>query len=312
MVLTPFAILPPALAEAPMNPPTGPGKVSMMIDAHCHIFTTKIVKNMQSRPDLLDRLHLNVWDAEERLEPKDLQESAENNNVASCLLLPSTGPKKIRDENDRFIGLTKIFPRLRTLATLHPMMSDSAAEIVRMLDAGITGFKFSSFSQRFDVSSPQMEILLTEMERAAQERSMKIAAVFDTFVQAQTYLGADSNHLTTPLRLSQLVERHPAINFVGAHMGGLLADFDELRRDLPPATNLYLDTSNAAHTLEEEQFVELLRIHGSSRILFGTDWPWFLHRHESAFVERLLKKAGYDESECSAVFEGNARKVYAL
>ncbi len=284
----------------------------MFIDAHCHIFSTRIVENMQSRPDLADLLCLNVWDAEERLEPRSLQESAEQNDVDLCLLLPSTGSKRIREENDRFIGTTKLLPRVRTLATLHPMMSDPAGEISRMLDSGITGFKFSSFSQRFGVSSPEMESLLREVERAARSRGVHIALVFDTFAQAHTHLGADPDHLTTPAKLYELVKRHPEILFVGAHMGGLLAGFDELLRDLPPAANLYLDTSNAAHTLKEEQFVELLRIHGSSRILFGTDWPWFLHETESAFIGGLLEKAGYDESERAAVLGENARRVYRL
>lgn len=283
-----------------------------MIDSHCHIFSTRIVENMRARPDLIGRLGLNVRDAEQRLEPKSLQESAERNDVDPCLLLPSTGPTRIREENDRFIGFTKLFPRLRTLATLHPMMKDSASEIARMLDAGITGFKFSSFSQRFDIGSPEMDGLLKEMERAVRRRSVHVAVVLDTFVQAEAYLGADPNHVTTPLKLSGLVTRHPETAFVGAHMGGLLADFDELLRDLPPAPNLYLDTSNAAHTLKEEQFVELLRIHGSSRILFGTDWPWFLHGPESALIGALLEKAGYSESERAAVFEGNARRLYRL
>lgn len=283
-----------------------------MIDAHCHIFSPRIVENMQSKPELVDLLCLNVWDADGRLEPRSLQESAEQNDVDMCLLLPSTGPKRIREENDRFIGFTKLFPRIRTLATLHPMMPDPVGEISRMLDLGITGFKFSSFSQRFDVSSPAMETVLIEVERAARNRGAWIPLVFDTFAQAHTYLGSNPAYLTTPGRLSELVKRHPGILFVGAHMGGLLADFDELLRDLPPAPNLYLDTSNAAHTLKEEQFVELLRIHGSSRILFGTDWPWFLHQPESAFIECLLEKAGYDEADRAAVFGKNARRVYRL
>jgi uncharacterized protein len=284
----------------------------MFIDAHCHIFSTRIVENMRSRPDLTDLLCLNVRDAEERLEPRSLQESAEQNDVDLCLLLPSTGAKRIREENDRFIGFTKLLPRVRTLATLHPMMPDPVGEISRMLDLGITGFKFSSFSQRFDVSSPEMESLLTEVGREARSRNVHIALVFDTFAEAHTYLGADPAYLTTPARLFELVKRHPDILFVGAHMGGLLAGFDELLRDLPPAPNLYLDTSNAAHTLKEEQFVELLRIHGSSRILIGTDWPWFLHKAESAFIGRLLEKAAYDESDRAAVFGENARRVYRL
>ena len=63
-------------------------------------------------------------------------------------------------------------------------------------------------------------------------------------------------------------------------MGGLAAEFEELFMTLIPADNLYLDTSNAAHTLTNGQFIELLKIHGPNHILFGTDWPWFDHAAE--------------------------------
>jgi uncharacterized protein len=284
----------------------------MLIDSHCHIFSPRIVDNMKSRPILVERLHLNVRDALKRLEPAALQESAEENGFEVCLLLPSTGPDRIRAENDRFIGFTTAFARLRTLATLHPMMRRLDHEVSRMFDLGIVGFKFSSFSQRFDLSSPEVEVMLTEVGQLARNRNIQPVVVFDTFARASTYLDSNPDHLTTPFKLTPLVNRHQDINFIGAHMGGLLADFDEIRRDLPPASNLYLDTSNAAHTLEEEQFVELLRIHGSSRILFGTDWPWFVHNVEPDKIGNFLAKAGFDRVEQEAVFGENARRLFGF
>lgn len=284
----------------------------MRIDSHCHIFTTRIVDNMRSRPALVEQLHLNVRDSLPRLEPAALQESAEQNSFDVCLLLPSTGPDRIRAENDRFIGFTNAWPRLRTLGTLHPMMRDLTHEISRMFDLGIIGFKFSSFSQRFDLSSREVEVMLTDLGRLARNRNIRPVVIFDTFARAGTFLDANPNHLTTPFKLSQLVRRHPDINFIGAHMGGLLADFDEIRRDLPPAPNLYLDTSNAAHTLKAEQFIELLRTHGSPRFLFGTDWPWFVHNAELDKIRNLLVKAGYDQVEQEAVFGCNARRVFGF
>jgi uncharacterized protein len=282
----------------------------MMIDCHCHIFTTRIVDNMQSRPALTDRLHLNVRDSLKRLEPAALQESAEQNGIDICLLLPSTGPDRIRAENDKFIAFTRELPRLRTLATLHPMMRHLTREISRILDLGIIGFKFSSFSQKFDVSSPEVEVMLGDLGRLARNRNIRPLVLFDTFARADTFLDANPNYLTTPFKLSQLVGRHPDVNFIGAHMGGLLASFDEIRRHLTPSPNLYLDTSNAAHTLEECQFIELLLIHGSSHVLFGTDWPWFVHGPEISKIKKLLLKAGYNQAQQAGVFGENAAKLF--
>jgi uncharacterized protein len=285
---------------------------TMIADCHCHIFTDRILGNTKARPDMVRELKLNVGDAFRRLDPEALEESAEANGVDVCVLLPTAPPDKVRAENDRFILLSTGLPRLRTFATLHPMMRCASDEIRRMFDLGIYGFKFSSFSQRFDLSSPEVEIMLTEVERLGRGSGTRPTLVFDTFAAADIYFGAKPDHLAKPHKLAGLVHRHPEINFIGAHMGGLLADFDELRRALLPAPNLYLDTSNAGHTLQEDQFIELLRIHGSSHILFGTDWPWFVHAAELSKIDSLLMKASYDELDRAAVFGENARRLFGF
>lgn len=286
--------------------------LSMIVDCHCHIFTERIAQNIHDRSEMVEALKLNVQDAVPRLGAEALQATAEENGIDVCLLLPTAAADKVQVENDRFIHLSNEFPRLRTLATLHPLMQGLSQEIERMFDAGITGFKFSTFSQRFDLLSPEVTAMFGEVKRLAREWNTKPVLVFDTFTAADTYFGADQRHITTPSKLADVVHRHPEITFVAAHMGGLLADFDELRRTLLPAANLYLDTSNAAHTLTGDQFVELLRIHGSSHILFGTDWPWFFPETELPKIESLLVKAGYDEPNRAAVFGGNARALFSL
>ncbi len=284
----------------------------MLIDSHCHIFTERIVENMNHRPVMVEELKLNVHDALPRLAPRALAEYAEANGIDLCVLLPTAAPHRVKAENDRFIEFAARFSRLRTLGTLHPMMKDVSGEIMRVFDFGINGFKFSSFSQRFDLLSPEAGIMFAQAELLGLNRGMQPVMVFDTFVRADFYFNADPNHLTTPFKLAQLVHRHPGINFIGAHMGGLMADFDDVRRDLVPASNLFLDTSNAAHTLTEEQFIELLRMHGSSHVLFGTDWPWFVHAAESRKVRSLMIAAGYSPSDRDAVFGLNANTLFGF
>ena len=87
---------------------------------------------------------------------------------------------------------------------------------------------------------------------------------------------------------------------------------DELRRELSPAHNLYLDTSNAAHVLPGDAFVALLRDHGAGHVLFGTDWPWFGHGGEIPHIRALLERAGFDEAERAGVFAGNASKLHGI
>ena len=284
----------------------------MIVDSHCHIFTSRIVENVAAKSAMVAELGLHVQDVGQRLDPGNLEESAWENNVDVCLLLPTAAPDKVRAENDRHLRLSSRYSRLRTLATLHPVMEDMSGEIRRVLELGIKGFKFSSFSQRFELASREVEAMLSRIELIGLEFGWQPVIILDTFTRADIHFGADPNHLTRPETLMQVVRRHAGINFIGSHMGGLAADIDELRRHLTPAPNLYLDTSNAAHTLHEADFSDLLSIHGPGHILFGTDWPWFHHADEIPRISSLLEKAGYNKSDQAAVFGGNACKLFGL
>jgi predicted TIM-barrel fold metal-dependent hydrolase len=285
----------------------------MLIDSHCHIFTNQIVKNVSSRSALVDLLKLNVEYAGHCLDPKVLETSAARNKIDFCVLLPTAAPNKVRAENDRHFKIASKSPRLRSLGTLHPTMNGLSEEISRVFDLGIIGFKLSSFSQRFDLVSSDVEVMLSALEKCGSDRRIRRpVVVFDTFTRADIHFGADYEHVTIPSKLAEIVRRHPDINFVGSHMGGLAADFKELLRHLVPMANLYLDTSNAAHTLTRIQFIDLLKIHGPNHILFGTDWPWFEHSGEIPVIRGLLEEAGYSRSEQEAVFGENARKLFGF
>jgi uncharacterized protein len=284
----------------------------MIVDCHCHIFTPKIIENVSTRRAMVKELGLNVQDAWQRCDPLLLEESASQNNVEVCLLLPTAAPDKVRAENERHLRIASGHSRLRSLATLHPAMVDLSEEIRRIFQLGTRGFKFSSFSQRFELASPEVESMLSEIGRIAEEFNWRPAIILDTFTRADIHFGADALHLTRPQTLMRVVRRHPEINIVGSHMGGLAEEWDELRGHLTPSPNFYLDTSNAAHTLNEQDFVYLLNIHGPGRILFGTDWPWFHHAEEIPLIRSLLEKAGFNQSDKEEVFGGNACRLFGL
>jgi hypothetical protein len=149
--------------------------------------------------------------------------------------------------------------------------------------------------------------MLDELARQGARRGVWPVVVLDTYTRADEHFGADPRHLTTPSRLVALARSHPGLAVVGAHMGGLAADPEELRRELVPLENLYLDTSNAGHVLPPESFAALAREHGPEHVLFGTDWPWFVHEREIPHLRGLLARAGFDDDAQDRVFGGNAR-----
>lgn len=281
----------------------------MYLDFHCHIFTKRIIANVSAKPEMVKELNLHVSEAAGSFEPASLQKLAEISNVMACVILPTASPQKVKAENDRCYEIDLQYDRIISFSTLHPNMKGLNDEIQRTFERGIKGLKFSSFSQRFDMRSSEVSKMLTSVERYGNIYDIAPVVVFDTFCKADLGFGADPDHLTTPSRLCEIYPKYPGINFVGAHMGGLMANFDEMRKYLEPSENFYLDTSNAAHTLNRSQFTELLKIHGSSHVLFGTDWPWFTHRNEIPLIRSLLDEAGYSETDCANVFRDNALRL---
>ena len=69
----------------------------MVVDAHCHIFTRRIIENVKSKTAMVEELKLNVVDALERTEPQFLDKSAEDNSIDVCVLLPTATPEKRRE-----------------------------------------------------------------------------------------------------------------------------------------------------------------------------------------------------------------------
>ncbi len=284
----------------------------MYFDCHCHIFTQRIIENVGAKTEMVRELQLDVAEAAVNFRPRDLEAAAVSCDVSGCVILPSALPDKVTQENDRCFQISRKHDLLLTFATLHPNMSGLEKEIQRSFDRGIRGFKFSSFSQRFSIESPEMASTMKAVEKAGIRNGLTPVVILDTFCKADKGFGADPDHLTTPSRLSRIYPAYPGINFIGAHMGGLTAKFDDLEKYLTPAPNFYLDTSNAAHTLRESEFIGMLRIHGASHVLFGTDWPWFRHSQEIPLIRSILLKANLSRGDCSDVFQNNALKLLGI
>lgn len=280
-----------------------------IIDAHCHLFSPRVIDNVERHRQPLNALHLDFGQVRLRLTPKSLLQSAAASGVEACLVLHTADRDRIPETNRQALELHNDPTPLYSLGTAHPDLPALEEELQRLARAGTRGLKFSSFSQAIDFAHGKTFGMLETAESVWQTEGMTPTVVLDTFVGADRVFGTDPRFLTRPATLTRLVERFPGINFIGAHMGGLAADFAELVHDLKPADNLFLDTSNAAHTLTTLQFTTLLERHGASQILFGTDWPWFGHREEIAKTLRLLEEAGFGEGEVRQVFRENAVRL---
>jgi uncharacterized protein len=277
----------------------------MIIDAHAHIFNPGVIENVAQKTGMAGCLHLEVADARTRTGVDTLEASMKTAGVDACLLLPTSGPEKIHQTNSAFINTAAGSSRLYTAGTLHPDSLKNRDELGRFKPLGIRAIKMCSFSQGFPLDGERTVALFDLIREENLHNGGSLFVILDTFYNADKFFGTPAGHNTTPALLGELVRGYPGINFIGAHMGGLDAPIKEIHERLCPQDNLFLDTSNAAHTLERSDFIGLLKDHGPEHIMFGTDWPWFGYTAEINLIEGLCNETGYSAEQKAAVFGKN-------
>jgi len=283
-----------------------------ILDSHIHIFNAKIIDNVISRTELVDRVCLYTEGIHDRLSLTALLNDMASCNVSASLMLPTSDVGNLEKTNRACVELAEGIPELFTAGTLHPDYNNIKEELSYLSRAGVRVIKLCSFSQGFALDHSKTRDMFKRIQDFNNASEKPFSVVLDTLTLADQYFGTDPKNTTTPRGLFRLVSSFPGIDFIGAHMGGLGAPFEELTRDLKPLPNLYLDTSNASHTLSTNQFVQMIQTHGPGNILFGTDWPWFLQSDEIKLVDSFLEKAGFSTQEKEVVFHGNLEKILGI
>ena len=268
-----------------------------------------MVASVSKRRDLAEFLCLEVDKAFHRTDKDALRSDLQDAGIQGALLLPTAPPNAVREVNERFLATIKGEEWLRTAGTLHPLYTDIDGELERLQEQNVRALKFSSFSQAIDLGAKETFLLLEKIFAYNNANGWNFFTIWDTFYRADAYFGAEQRFITSPEKLGCLVAGFPDIDFVGAHMGGLAAPFSDIEKYLLPQKNLYLETSNAAHVLSRSEFIKLLKDHGAERILFGTDWPWFGQKQETALIGNLMNQAGFSQHEQSRVFSGNISRL---
>lgn len=253
----------------------------------------------------MERLHLQVEGAAERTTVAALQRDMTAAGVSSAMMLPTASAVEVHNTNRFCWSQARNHDFLLTAGTLHPDYPDIAGELNWFAEVGIRAIKLCSFSQGFPLTGTRAREMFALIQQYNERQDENFFVILDTFFAASNSFGTRPDCDTTPEKLAWLAEEYPQINFVGAHMGGLSAPEDKLLECLSSRPNLYLDTSNAAHTLTRKTFIALLKTHGPEHIIFGTDWSWFSPAAEIELMSGLLVDVGYERAAREKVFSGN-------
>lgn len=199
-----------------------------------------------------------------------------------------------------------------TFGGLHPDYADYKTQIKQLAENGIRGIKLHPPYQGIDMD----DIRYLRIIDAATEAGLAIS------VHAGIDIGIyDRNYCSVPHILKVIQEVHPE-KLILAHMGNW-GYWDQVEEYLCGAP-VYMDTAFSIgqchpnpeskelpiqmNKLSEEDFIRIIRKHGTDKILFGTDSPWGDQKEEVSF----FKNMAITEEERDQIFYQNAVRLLNL
>lgn len=257
-----------------------------IIDCHTHVFPDGIaaaaIASLEAEGDVTA-----VYDGT----VSGLLETMERAGVVASIIQPvATRPSQVRSINDWAAGVAG--ERIIGFGAMHPDLEDPAAEITRMHALGLRGFKMHSEYQSFCPDDPRLDPIW----EAASGHGM--IAFF--------HAGADIAFPTvrgTPKAFAGLLDRWPELTVVLAHLGGF-REWEGVAA-LLVGRDVWLDTSYTLGHLPDDDFVDLVRAHGTERVLFGSDGPWT----DPAIELSRLRTIGFTRHELAAILGENAERL---
>lgn len=259
-----------------------------VIDFHGHFFPDDIAdKAVSTVADICDGIIKPVLDG--RL--LSLVSSAKKNSIEKVVTLPvATKVEQVHSINR---GLISDSAYIEPFASLHPEMENFAEEIQFIVKSGVKGVKLHPEYQNFYITKSRYEVFFHALEEAG------LLVLMHTGYDPGPFT---SDH-ATPEMVAMLLERHPKLRLIAAHLGGLQM-WDEVENYLV-GKELYLDTAAIAGLISSEQFVRICRAHGCRNILYGSDTPWESQRDSIAFI----KESGLSEEEQQLILYKNAKEL---
>ncbi len=207
-----------------------------------------------------------------------------------------------------------------SFACIHPACERAADELKRAKGLGFKGVKIHPAYQACDIDSlPYLHIL-----ECCAELGLTVVT------HAGWDIGLPDSACCLPQKIRKAVRQVDpegrTLKLVAAHMGGWRCweEVPELLSD----TGVYLDTSfstgcfyplageerdryydgKSTAMLDEEGFMELLKVFGAERILFGTDSPWSSPEESLGFLRSL----GLAKEDLALILGGSAARLLGL
>lgn len=178
--------------------------------------------------------------------------------------------------------------KLIGFGTLHPDMDNAEEEFERIVALGLKGIKLHPDFQGFNADAPKLD---------------KIYRIIGNHLPVLIHAGDEKLDCSSPKRLAHVIDKFPELTIIAAHLGGHKRWQEALSFLI--GKNLYLDTSSAIPYMDASFATMLIKMHGTDRVVFGTDYP-------AAYPSDALKdffKLGLTDQEREDILYNNAAKL---
>lgn len=204
-------------------------------------------------------------------------------------------PDQMIPANSWMISVGRAHDRLIPLGAIHPAHPAWKDELDRLERHGIRGLKIHPDLTGIPLASP----LWKPIWETAMHRFLLMIHMGPTKPGGPT--------VSRPRDLAMILDQHPGLRVVAAHLGGLHL-WEETLTHLA-GRDLDLDTSCCHGVVPPEALKGLLRLHGLERILFGSDYPLYTPHSELAALDHILAPLGLNTKR---ILENGTRLAASL
>jgi predicted TIM-barrel fold metal-dependent hydrolase len=180
--------------------------------------------------------------------------------------------------------------------SVHPLGEDALKELERIKALGLYGVKLHPDYQEFFIDD---ERVFPVYRKCAQ---LGLPVMFHAGLDA---ISPDVIHCT-PQMAARVLDAVPEMTAIFAHMGGNTLWSDVYK--LLAGRDCYLDTSYSLSWDDNDLMMNIVKKHGSERILFGSDFPW----DDPQNTIHALRNLGLTEKEYGNIFYINAKRIMNL
>lgn len=230
-----------------------------VIDAHAHIYPDKIA------PKAVDAVgDFYLVDMYGKGTAEHLLSSCDKAPITHFIVHSvATTPSSVETINNFIAKQCQLHPEFIGFMTMHQDYPDPQKEIERAISLGLHGMKLHADTQKVNMDDPRL---------------MNIYEMLEGRLPLVVHTGDYRYDYSHPRRLLNVLKTFPDLVVDAAHFGGW--SMPEIGYDILNHENLFIDVSSSMMYLGDRRTEELVRMWGTDRVMFGSDFPMWDPAHE--------------------------------